>query len=385
MKRLALAILGVVVVAAAVGLALGLSGGSGGNGASTSTTTPSPSGSRISSTTTGGSGTGGIRKPLLGIDIWWRNNPKIDNRFYVTAESRNIVKYLVSDLHANAVSLCFPIYTRSLTSETVFANAETPSPSNVGIFVHMAEAAHLSVSLRPLVNVGTLSYGWRGHIHPHNLESFFGSYVTALRPYLQLAERDHVSTVVYASELWDLSIDPSTVSAWSYFVKDLGRYYKGNLAYDSSGRPWYQGRVVVPGFSDYADAYFPVKNAVLSTSEETLYQAWVGHLSPLPAAELHRTVLQEVGFAAIPTGYQRPSTVVSGHTDVTYLPMQKAWFDMVCHVVSHFHLAGVYFWTIYFNSDPLAKTPIALADPTTWVGRPGATAIAACFKSLGSS
>jgi hypothetical protein len=75
--------------------------------------------------------------------------------------------------------------------------------------------------------------------------------------------------------------------------------------------------------------------------------------------------------------------VISGHTNVKYLPMEGQWFDMVCNVVRHFHLAGVYFWTIYFNSDPFIHVPQGQMDPTTWVGRPGASAIASCFESLG--
>lgn len=385
MNRLALGLLGLVLVVAAVaGVLLVSRGNNTGRGSSSGASTgTSPVSVPTSPVTT--TGTGSSPKPQdhpqLGVDVWWSNEPNRDTLAFDASQSADIVKYLVDDLHANAVTLCFPIYTDSVTSDTVFTAAATPSVGEVRVFVSLAESSHLRVAIRPLLNIGTLAYSWRGKIQPANLHDFFTSYANVLQPYLALATAEHVPTFVYAPEFWSLSNKRQYTPEWSYLVGLLSQSYHGQLEYDSSGVPYRLQQNKVPGYDDYTDAYFQVDAGPAATTE-TLYEAWVRLLQPLPAQVLQHTVFQEVGFATRPDGYLFPARVVSGQTDPSYLYMQKRWFTMVCDVAHHFHIAGLYFWTIYFNVDPLIVPPIASADPTTWTNRPGASEIASCFQSF---
>ena len=104
------------------------------------------------------------------------------------------------------------------------------------------------------------------------------------------------------------------------------------------------------------------------------------------ASTASSTVLQEVGFDAQSTGYENPQAVVGTATDPQYLYMQQTWFAMVCEIVHHFNLAGVYFWNLNFNIDPTKVSGDDLSlGPTDWMNRPGATAIASCFANFGSA
>jgi hypothetical protein len=387
MNRLRLAVLSAVIVAAAVAGVFIATQRHHPQSASSTTTTRAPSGSTDTSPTSTSSTTTSTLPPppsasiQRGIDVWWVNNPTGDPLPFVEARSDQIVTY-IKDLHANAVDVAFPIYTESRTSDTVFADPDTPSVQEIAEFISVAQQAKLRVTLRPLLNVGTVGYGWRGEIHPHNLQAFFASYADALRPYLELAQQMHVPTFIYASEF--VSLSGQYFQKWSYLLSRMTPYYHGQLEYDSSGGSYLAQGNHIPGYDDYTDAYFAV-DAGPSAGTTTIYNSWLHSLGGLPTAVLRRTIFQEVGFAAIPNGYKQPATVISGGTDPNYLYMQRRWFTAVCRVVQHLHIAGVYFWTIYFKVDPLVVPPLAQDDPTTWMDRPGASAIASCFQGLSRS
>jgi hypothetical protein len=321
----------------------------------------------------------------LGVDVWWayksHATPSREQN-----EAAAIVDYVRSVLHANSVAISFPIYTSTVTSNNVFGSSRTPSTSEIGMFVSTAEAAGLHVELRPLLEVGTLKYIWRGIIHPTDVTAFFDSYGQALLPYAEVAQRLNVSAFIYASEFLSLSRSSAYSPDWARLVSRLSSQYNGPLIYAESGAQFLKNDDVVPGFTTYGvhtDAYFGEPGATPSESMADLYHGWAGHFDSPTASG---TVLQEVGFDAQATGYQEPQAVVGPPTDPQYLYMQQTWFTMVCTIVHHFNLAGVYFWNLNFNINP-AMTPgnDANLGPTDWMNRPGATAIASCFSSFGSA
>jgi hypothetical protein len=271
----------------------------------------------------------------------------------------------------------------------VFDGPKTPPPSEVAMFVGTAQNAGLRVELRPLLEVGTAGYIWRGLIHPSDATAFFDSYGQALAPYAELAQQLGVSGFVYASELYSLSRSPDYEPSWSQLISQLSSFYHGPLVYAESGAQYLSGADVVPDlttYGEYTDAYFGAAGATPGSSGTELYNSWASQFDRLATQKSSNTVLQEVGFDAQAIGYEAPQTVAGPPTDSQYLYMQQMWFNMVCSIVHNFDLAGVYFWNIDFNVDPYT-TPAndPTLGPTDWVNRPGAAAIASCFSSFGSA
>ena len=316
----------------------------------------------------------------LGIDVWWHKRAPYTTPTEERAEADAIVRYVDVNLHANSISIGFPIYTSSDTSDHVFTTKATPSTSDLLILIHAAETAGLRIQMRPLINVGVSSYSWRGRLKPANLRAFFTSYYETLKPYLALAQREKMSSFVYASEFWSLSVKQADAPAWEHLVSLMSSVYHGRLECDSSGVPYLRNQVVVPGYAHVMDAYFSVPVGSKATPAQ-LYQGWVSRFDQLPASVVADSTIEELGFIARSDGYEHPSRVDSGPTDSKYLYMEDRWFTMACEIVHRFHIRGVYFWNLDFNTDPLTTPGTAESlGPTIWADRPGATAIERCFS-----
>jgi hypothetical protein len=316
----------------------------------------------------------------LGVDVWWVVGSPFTSGAQQATESAALVRYLTSDLHANAVSISFPVYVASVTSNQVFANASTPTLAALEVLVRDAEAAHLQVDLRPLLQIGTGSnYIWRGLLHPADVGDFFESYFQAIKPYLALSQQLRLVRFVYASELTSLSDRKLYEADWVNLLRQMSGVFKGQLSYDSSGPDYLGNNNVMPGYDGTTDAYFPT-NQNVNASIPQLEAAWSKILSKVPAATLSKTVFDEVGIDATSNPYKLPSRVTTGKTNPAYLFVQQRWFTMVCDIVHKFHLKGVYFWNVFFNTDPLVvngQNPFL--PPTVWVDRPGASAISGCY------
>jgi hypothetical protein len=319
----------------------------------------------------------------LGVDVWWVVGPPFTSASGQRTEAASVVRYITSDLHVNAVSISFPVYVANTKSDQVFTTAATPTPANVAVLVRDAEDAHLQVNLRPLLQIGTTNtYIWRGLLRPANVHAFFTSYFEAIRPYLALSQEQHLVRFVYASELTSLSGLVAYRDDWAYLLGLMEGVFKGDLSYDSSGPQYLGANNVMPGYDGTTDAYFPT-NEKITASVGQLVSSWTKILDKVPKATLASTVFDEVGIDANSNPYRLPSRVTSGKTNPAYLFVQQRWFTMVCDIVRNFHLKGVYFWNVFFNTDPLVvngQNPYL--PPTVWVDRPGASAIAACFANF---
>jgi hypothetical protein len=324
----------------------------------------------------------------LGIDVWWKNHPKVSFA-KEQVEATSIVNYAATDLHANMIAVSFPIYTSSFTSVNVVPGPGTPSTNEIKMLTDTARAAKLGVEFRPLLQVGYAKYMWRGLIHPSDVTTFFDNYAIALKPYMLLAQQLKVSEVIYASEFLSISQSSNYSADWAHLVSVLSTEYHGPLAYAESGAQFLAGSSIVPDLAthgEHTDAYFGAPGETPTAPASKLYDSWASKFDAMSASRTSKTILQEVGFYAGPTGYEEPQTVVGGPTNPKYLFMQKVWFSMVCQIVQNFHLAGVYFWNLDFNIDPNTTASDATdLGPTDWVNRPGAQAIAACFSSFAST
>jgi hypothetical protein len=328
----------------------------------------------------------------LGVDVWWTFGPNLVTAAREQAQSKSIVTYIAKRLHANAVTIGFPVYVADKHSSTVVTTHRTPSPTSVGYFVTAAKAAGLTVGIRPLLQIGEnpKDYVWRGLLAPSSVSGFFNSYLETLKPYLQLAQSDGVSDFVYASEFSSLSLNPKYTTYWNSLINDMNAIYQGKLDYAEGTGQFAGGPDIVPDISQYGvhtDAYFEAPDGTPKTRIQTLFTDWATPMCKRPASELQSTVLQEVGFDAETEGYKHPFTVppTTTKTDIKLLFMQKVWFNMICDVVHQLDLAGVYFWNIDFNSyyKKLDGNSTSVG-PTVWVNRPGASAISTCFSSFHS-
>jgi hypothetical protein len=272
-------------------------------------------------------------------------------------------------LRANAIAISFPLYTASLTSNSVVAmdsctnNAEqTPPADIVGDVVKIAHHAHLTVLLRPLIdqeNLGSQSPGaWRGQLAPTNVSQWFQSYLSTLRPYLQMAQTDHVEHFAIQTELDSLANLPNWTSAIS-----LSRaIYTGNLVFDYS---WDTPTVKVarPNTTLAIDTY-PKVNAPITATPAQLLAQW-NHLlvsrTYYKVPNINTVTIDEIGIAAQDGAYAQSYKGVLTPTS-SYPFNQKIqvnWFTAACSFMKQHRMRGIYYWGPWLSSNAgsMLKTP----------------------------
>jgi hypothetical protein len=307
----------------------------------------------------------------LGIDLLWYANPteSIDQ---VSKQAETDMNYIVG-LHANSVDIVFPFYTSSATSNATFAGSDTPTTTALAVAIQAATKAGLRVTLRPLMDQGSLGGGsnWRGNIHPSDVASWFTGYEQFLQPYLATAQANGVATFIVGAELSSLAAEPE----WPALIAKARIAYHGELAYSSNFDVFQKGDQQPPVDRLGVDAYFPV----LVSSDAPLTQleaAWDFWWSTLPhSIKPSKVVIDELGIAAQNGAYQVPY-----NTDFTGEPIntviQTNWFAAACQAVQQFHIAGIYFWNVDFGN------PTEITSPSSIVERAGAQGIRKCFSSL---
>jgi hypothetical protein len=288
-----------------------------------------------------------VTTPQRGIDIYapdvcqtaaaWQQN--------ATNEMRGI-----KSLGANSVSIAFPFYTTSPTSNSLFGadlcdNPESPlpplqspTPARLAVLVRAAESVGLQVMIRPLMEQSNLYIlgDWRGDIDPTNPTAWFTSYESFLKPYLEMAQANNVAIFSISSELSSLS----TEKAWTPTIAFVHSLYTGQLVFDSSWN--FDSGEVHQGTAVALDAYPPLAQSNTATVAQLL-AGWNDYLKvqPLPAAATHVT-FDEVGIAAADGAYADPNippaTVTFNQT------IQANWFTAACEFVKQHKLEGMYFW-----------------------------------------
>ena len=312
--------------------------------------------------------------PQRGIDInFYDGNFGPGNT--VASESPDYVNY-VKNLGANWLSITFPVFDASRTSSVVVRRASTPTPADLSILIKDAEAAGLSVLLRPLLddsNLGTSRVHWT----PPNLARWFATYQRVLIPYARMAQQDHVKVFNVGVEFDFFAAS----SRWNGLDSAIRAVYRGQLAFANNwdqlpiGNSSYGGRNV----RQDVDAYpaFQVPN---SASIAVLTRHWDAWASQLKAG----TVLGEVGIPAQPDMYQHPYYWKSKQPNAPIAHyVQVRWFAAACNAVVNDHLGGIFFWSLPFGSS--LTVPSGLADPGSWTATPGAKEIARCFSKLSTA
>jgi hypothetical protein len=323
----------------------------------------------------------GKRYIQLGVDVWWSKAQPYTTPAAELVESDAIVKDAVGYLHCNSMAIAFPLFNPSLTASDVTRGPTTPSPADLQILIGVAESVGLRVELRPMLQIGN-DHGWEGNLFPTDRHAFIMSYYYAIRPYLILAQQMKVPYFIYASEWVRLTQDANYVSWFAALRKLISIDYSGQYFYDDSGVQYLARHDITPDNATaglHTDAYFPVDLPDWAKTVQ-LESWWYSYLLRLPSLIRESTVFQEVGFDAAPGGYRFPARSLSPPTDLPYLWMQGDWFSMVCNVVHHFSLAGVYFWRLNFNEDPATTVwSSGYLSGNDWVSRTGARHISDCF------
>lgn len=292
-------------------------------------------------------------------------------------------------LGANAVALAFPLYTPSITSDSVYpalncktAKFQTPPTKLLAEVVAQAHALGLHVLLRPLVDETALyresSRYWRGLLAPKSIVKWVASYDEALRPYLVMAQSTHVEHFALESELDSIAIRSSFRSVITY-AKTL---YRGDLAIDYTWS-FAQKRAWAYGTSFAIDTYPPIPDTSFTQTVAQVEAQWNTYLRTWAKYKLPKVttdVIDEIGIAAQEGAYQQPYT---GSFPLTTHPfnqqIQATWFAAACAFMKKNHLQGIYYWGPWATSSngklatvPDEKHPSFLQPATQ-------RAIAACF------
>lgn len=268
---------------------------------------------------------------------------------------------------ANSVGISFPLYTDSLTSNTIYANDEcagpqqTPSAARLGILVGIAHKVGLKVLLRPILDESVLraenpNY-WRGIINPTNVNTWFNNYLTTLRPYLQMAQADHVEHFAVSTELDSMA----SLSNWGSAIALAKALYKGDLDFTLL---WEDGVVSKrwSGTSSGLDTYQYVTGKPNNASPAQLLQSWNYALSTKAklAYSIKSATIQEVGIPAQDGAAAQPfawGLPLSSHPFNQIV--QSNWYTMACSFYKTHKMQGIYYWGAYLDqgAGALLKAP----------------------------
>jgi len=286
----------------------------------------------------------------------------------------------VSSLNANAVTLVFPLFTRSIHSNVITTtpfspgDAPTPSPQALAAVVRGLESQGLRVTLRPLLNERRLGSQWRGLIVPANPAAWFRSYEAVLRPYLEVARTTNIDGIVIQSELSNLARDPH----WASFVAWVRDYFRGQLMWDMSVNQIMTG-APSPTIQNWYDFYPRVPSATPGSSVSDLVAGWNTFASAYTfPANAAGSVLGEVGILAIDGAYAQSSLkALTGTFDQT---IQANWFTAGCQFAKAHGYRGITFWALYLSASVPSMTMPTPAYPSS-LQPAGLAAIKTCFAS----
>lgn len=292
-------------------------------------------------------------------------------------------------LGANSIGLSFPLYTDSMTSNNIYGRLvcnnikyQTPPPGILAGIVQIAHAAGLKVFLRPLLDQSNLQEqnpkNWRGIIEPTNLRTWFSNYLNALRPYLEMAQSNHVEHVAIETELDSLS----KASNWSAAISFTRAIYKGDLVWNYS---WFARvpKARRAGTSFGIDTYPALPTAKPTATPLQLATKWAGLLkqTDYKVPQLRTTTIDEIDIPAQRGAYAFPfATSLSLKKYPFNQTIQANWFAAACSFMKQHHMKGIYYWGPWLGNDdgsmlinPDAKRPTDI-QPASKV------AISHCFS-----
>jgi hypothetical protein len=312
--------------------------------------------------------------PQWGVQLYWEDD-RTQSVAHLTRKARTQARYLVG-LKANSVALSFPFFTGTPTSDKIAAGAKTPTPARLAAVLTVFQDAGLRVTVRPLMDEKSLGAPphWRGAIKPADRGAWFAHYRTFMGPYLDVAEQHEVATFTLATEFNSLEGDPR----WESLVRSVENRFSGEIGYDANWDNYVKGRIDMPVTTLGVDAYFPVKVPDTAPVQD-LVDGWNHWLDKKARGPLPKIVLTEAGIGAMNGAYHKPGDFYVSRALNT--AVQANWYTAVCSVVRERKMGGVYWWSVYFDSDPYAA-PAQNASRLDFAGRPQTEkAVRSCFGS----
>ena len=285
---------------------------------------------------------------------------------------RGLFSMIADKFHANAVSFNFPLWQSGFRTNDPQRAPMTPSPGRLVMLTELAHRYHLSVQYRPYLWERNLRPPSRPSIRPTNPALWFQNYWLFLEPYLESANQAGVASFSVALEftslLWQLS-------AWERLVQRAKTVYSGELFYSQQHLP----QVTLPLTARGYDAYQPI---FLKSDRYVSVGAFTsGFVRNFQMAGMQSTpgdlTVEELGIPAVSRAYLRPNFFHYPPTTKVFRAVQTDWFAGACAAFRKLHLAGIYFWSIDFNTfTPGENSSNKIYD---WLATPTATAIQSCF------
>jgi hypothetical protein len=308
----------------------------------------------------------------LGIQVFWNSTGTAAE---MAADANRIFNYIVG-LGANGVGINFFFYTDGVDPTRVYGvRGSTPSPSTIAMVIASARRHGLRVMLRPLLNEKNIvdSRGdWRGSIQPPSVIGWFHSYWEFLKPYFAAAQHTGATSFDVGSELDSLAPDQYE---WTAFEAAAAKVFTGQLEYAVNWSRWETDPSYEPVPDAGVDAW-PQLGLGDSATVPELTAAWVTWLHNQPESVLRRTVLQEVGIAAVSGSYRKPFRIIPAGATLD-VAIQDKWFAAACAAVQQTGMAGIYFYAV--NSTDRPEHAVGYG-PGSFIGR-GDRAIKACFAN----
>jgi hypothetical protein len=308
----------------------------------------------------------------LGIQVYWDS---AGTRAEMAADANRVFNYVVG-LGANSVGINFFFYTDGVYPTRVYGvRGSTPSPATLSMVIASARRHGLRVLVRPLLNEKNIvdSRGdWRGSIQPPSVIGWFHSYWEFLEPYFAAAQDSGATGFNVGSELDSLAPD---AAEWNAFETAAAKVFTGRLQYAVNYGRWQEDPAYEPVPDAGVDAW-PQLGLGDTASVRELTADWVGWLHNQPESVLRRTVLQEVGIAAVSGAYREPALPAPGGAPLD-VAIQVKWFAAACAAVKKTDMAGIYFYDV--NSTD-RQADAAGYSVGSFIGR-GDRVIKACFAS----
>jgi hypothetical protein len=316
----------------------------------------------------------GKLKATLGIQVYWNSTGSQAN---MEADANRIFNYVVR-LGANSVAINFFFFTNGEYPTYVYGVwGTTPSPATMAMVIRNAREHGLRVLLRPLLNeknIQIINGAWRGSIEPPSVSSWFESYYRFLKPYLIAAQRSGADAFNIGAELDSLAPDEPD---WTVLKAAAAELFEGQLTYAVNYGRWQEDPPYEPVPDAAVDAY-PLLGLGDSATVAELTAAWVSWLRSEPEPVLRRTVLQEVGIAAVSGAYAEPARVAPSGTPLD-VAIQRKWFASACAAAKATHMAGIYFYAVNSTDQPSGRAAADYA-PGSFIDRSDGV-IKACFAS----
>jgi hypothetical protein len=313
----------------------------------------------------------GSNGPVVGVNLY-----AVDNysAAVTAADGERTLSYIKNTLHASAVDLVWNLYSPGYYSNSVVTNRNTTlTAANIAILTKIAQGDGLDVEYRPLIFVETNGNNWEGLIEPKNPNAWFNSYYQQNLPYLQMAQKYHISEYVIGTEMKRLT----PAKQWKSFLAKSARIFRGQISYAQNQYVYFPPSTDLPPTTlTGVDMYEPLMKVRPSATLSKVEAAYDTFFAAMPASILGRSAIQETGIEARAGAYEDPPNL--GKTGTLDPTIQYNWFMAGCEAVKRFHLRGIFFWKVDLADNP-AHPATSLS---TWEGRLGAVAISRCASII---